>query len=61
MFRTSADDERTPAHGVEKCVKLVGRIEPCGFGQSDLLDHPGPRLQFPDDVEFFTQAVVLDR
>ena len=40
----------TPAHGIEKGVELVGRIEAGGIGQGDLLDHPGPRLKLPNDV-----------
>ncbi len=52
---------RTPAHGIEKGVELVGRIEAGGVGQGDLLDDPGPRLKLPDDLEFFAQAVVFDR
>ena len=51
----------TPAHGVEEGVELVGRVEAGRFGQGDLLDDLGPRLDLPDDLQFFAQAVVLDR
>ena len=50
----------TPAHGIKEGVELVGRIEAGGFGQGDLLDDLGPRLDFPDDLQFFAQAVVLN-
>ncbi len=49
-----------PADGIEEGVELVGRVEAGGIGQGDLLDHPGPRLDLPDDLQFFAQAVVLD-
>ena len=50
-----------PADGIEKGVKLVGRVEAGRVGQGDLLDDPGPWLQLPNDVQFFAEAVVLDR
>ena len=49
-----------PADGVEEGVELVGRVEAGRLGQGDLLDDPGPRLELPDDLQFFAQAVVLD-
>ena len=51
----------TPADGVEEGVELVGRVEAGGLGQGDLLDDLGPRLELPDDLQLFAQAVVLDR
>ena len=51
---------RPPADGIEEGVELVGRVEAGRLGQGDLLDDPGPRLQLPDDLELFAQAVVFD-
>jgi hypothetical protein len=50
-----------PVHGVEEGVELVGRAEAGRLGQGDLLDDLGPRLDLPYDLQFFAQAVVLDR
>ena len=49
-----------PADGVEEGVEPVGRVEAGRLGQGDLLDDPGPRLELPDDLELFAEAVVLD-
>ena len=49
-----------PADGIEEGVEPVGRVEAGRLGQGDLLDDPGPRLELPDDLQFFAQAVVLD-
>jgi hypothetical protein len=51
----------TPANGVEKGIQLVGRVEAARFGQSDLLDDLGPRLDLRDDLQFFAEAVVFHR
>ena len=56
MFFTSAVEAALPAHGVEEGVELVGRAETGRFGQGDLLDDLGLRLDLPNDLEFFAQA-----
>ncbi len=49
----------TQADGIEKGVELVGRIEVGRFGERHPLDDLGPRLDFPKDLQFFPQPVVL--
>ena len=39
---------------------MVGRVEPGGIRQSDLLDEPGTGLQLPDDLDLLTEPVVFD-
>src|SRR5262249_50823571 len=51
----------SPAHGVEEGIQLVGLVEAGWFGQGDLLDDPGSWLDLPNDLQFFAEAVVLDR
>ena len=61
MFRTSAVEAAPQRTASRKASSCVGRIEAGGLGQGDLLDHPGPRLDLPDDLQLFAEAVVLDR
>ena len=49
-----------PAHGVQEGVELLGLVEAGRLGEGDLLDDPGARLDLPDDLQLFAQAVVLD-
>ena len=49
-----------PADGVKEGVEVVGRVEARRFGQRDLLDDLGARLDFPNDLQFFAEAVVFD-
>ena len=51
----------TPAHRIQKGVQPGRIIEVGRLGQSDLLVDVRPRLQFPDDLQFLAQGVVLDR
>ncbi len=52
--------DRAPAHGIEEGVQDDGIIEAIGPGQLGPFAYPGSRLQFPDNVQFFAQRVVLD-
>ena len=47
--------------GATVAVESIGRIEARWIGQSDFFDDSGSRFQFPDDAEFFAQAIVFDR
>jgi hypothetical protein len=58
--QVSGGRSSTPAHGVEEGVELVGPVKADRLRQGDLLDDPGPRLDLPDHLKFFAQAVVLD-
>ena len=47
-------------HGVEESIELVGWVEAGGFGQRAFFDDLGPRLDLPDDLQFFAQTVILN-
>lgn len=50
----------TPPYGGEEYVKAVGRVESCRVGQRNALVHACAGLDFPDDLKFLAEAVVLD-
>ena len=49
-----------PTHGVQEGVERPRLVEPGPLGQGHFLDHPGPRLDFPDDLQLLAQTVILD-
>src|SRR6266545_1327304 len=61
MFFTSAVEAAPQRTASRKASSLSGGSKPVGFGQGDLLDDLGPPLDLPYDLQFFAQAVVLDR
>ncbi len=52
--------DRAPAHGVEKGIQPLGRVEAGRLRQLDLLADLGARLQLPDDLQALAQRVILD-
>ena len=51
----------TPSHGIEERVERVRVVLPRDRRQASPLDDLSARLDLPDDLQFFAEAVLVDR
>ncbi|MBK5295062.1 MAG: hypothetical protein JJE04_25720 [Acidobacteriia bacterium] len=59
-MRATVLDSSAPANGVEESFEVGGLVEAFGLRQLHLLECPGARLDFPDDLQFLAQRIVFD-
>src|SRR5690606_27243849 len=51
----------TPSHGVEEGIERVGVVLPSDRRQASPLDDLSAWLDLPDDLQFFAEAIFVDR
>ena len=50
----------TPAHCIEKSIKVFRGIEAAGIRKGHLFDDLGARFNLPDNLQFFTKSIIFD-